>query len=363
MKMSEQSRQTGLEQMESTPISSAQGSPASPTALRDAVRHLVTSVIYGRSYIGCFAKLNPDGSWEKMSQGFYQAKMDGFSEEFCETWPRWGCLSDGACGAPVTWERRTGGIGSSSWPTATALDCAKETMKSTQQAAGSRHSIDLPTAVKAELWASPMANDAKNATLPPSIEDWDCLPGNVLAEMWRTPGAEDSNGRGEYADAEKLKARIDRGGQLSLANQVKHPELWATPNTMDSLPIRSYEAMKRQATIGGRKNRSHPSNLREQIDPLMLQAYEDAKAEANGNWATPNAADKQGSHGGAQGRSLRTDTHGMGGVLNPEWVELLMGLTPGWTSPASLPDGGRNNTTTSLRELFPPEVSQDERQG
>ena len=56
---------------------------------------------------------------------------------------------------------------------------------------------------------------------------------------------------------------------------------WATPNTMDSLPSRSYEAMKRQATNGGRKNRSRPGNLREQIDPLMCQAYDEARMEAN----------------------------------------------------------------------------------
>ena len=55
-------------------------------------------------------------------------------------------------------------------------------------------------------------------------------------------------------------------------------------------------------------------------------------------WATPNAADAVGSHGGGQGRSLRTDVHeyngGLsqcGGQLNPDWVEWLIGLPTGWT--------------------------------
>lgn len=54
-------------------------------------------------------------------------------------------------------------------------------------------------------------------------------------------------------------------------------------------------------------------------------------------WATPSAADAVGSHGGGQGRSLRTDMHeyreetGTVGQLNPDWVELLMGWEPGWT--------------------------------
>lgn len=142
--------------------------------------------------------------------------------------------------------------------------------------------------------------------------------------------------------------------------------LWATPNTMDSMDCRSYEAMKRQATTGGRKGRNRPSNLREQVNPLMCQAYEDASAEAKlwptptardykganslehltqpktpGNihhvdqlanavklYTTPCAADSQGSTGGNNHRSLRTD---VAGQLNPTWVEWLMGFPIGWT--------------------------------
>jgi DNA (cytosine-5)-methyltransferase 1 len=57
---------------------------------------------------------------------------------------------------------------------------------------------------------------------------------------------------------------------------------WATPNTMDMLPSRSYEAMKHQATNGARKNRTAPGNLREQIDPLMRKAYVEASKENGG---------------------------------------------------------------------------------
>jgi len=48
-------------------------------------------------------------------------------------------------------------------------------------------------------------------------------------------------------------------------------------------------------------------------------------------WATPSAADSQGSHGGGQTRSLRTDVHGQGGQLNADWVEILMGYDIGVT--------------------------------
>ena len=143
--------------------------------------------------------------------------------------------------------------------------------------------------------------------------------------------------------------------------------LWATPNTMDSMDCRSYEAMKSQAQHGGRKGRRRPSNLREQVDPLMCRAYEDAAAEKRRLWPTPAArdykgansmehltkpkmpgnknhtgqlanavklfttpcaADSEGSTGGTNHRSLRTDVNGQ---LNPTWVEWLMGFPTGWT--------------------------------
>ena len=45
-------------------------------------------------------------------------------------------------------------------------------------------------------------------------------------------------------------------------------------------------------------------------------------------YTTPCAADSQGSTGGGNHRSLRTD---VAGQLNPTWVEWLMGFPIGWT--------------------------------
>jgi hypothetical protein len=111
---------------------------------------------------------------------------------------------------------------------------------------------------------------------------------------------------------------------------------WATPNTMDCLPSRSYEAMKRQATNGQRKNRTKPGNLREQIDPLMCQAYKDAQAQAN-QWGTPTAREHKSGRGNEEREYKeltpmveRTQT----GKLNPRWVETLMGLPVGWVMPS-----------------------------
>ena len=94
------------------------------------------------------------------------------------------------------------------------------------------------------------------------------------------------------------KAKVTKQQRLYYELAVSVPRikdtelpLWATPNTMDSLPCRSYEAMMKQATNGGRKNRKRPGNLREQVNPLMNQAYKEASRKANGFWPTPTAAD------------------------------------------------------------------------
>ena len=55
---------------------------------------------------------------------------------------------------------------------------------------------------------------------------------------------------------------------------------WATPNTMDSLPPRSPEALKRYITEM-RLGRTNPCNLREQVDPETMAAYK--------QWSTPRA--------------------------------------------------------------------------
>ena len=59
-------------------------------------------------------------------------------------------------------------------------------------------------------------------------------------------------------------------------------EIWATPNTMDHLPQRSKEALKKQATTA-RKGRKKPANLREQVNPETVQAWKEARADNMAN--------------------------------------------------------------------------------
>ncbi|OGO33104.1 MAG: hypothetical protein A2Z03_02245 [Chloroflexi bacterium RBG_16_56_8] len=150
------------------------------------------------------------------------------------------------------------------------------------------------------------------------LTDWE-----LFSETWPRSGTM----RNGYAYELPMLARITTGigGGCS-------PEMWGTPNTMDSLPSRSYEAMKRQATNGGRKNRSRPSNLREQIDPLMCQAYDDARAEANQvsnaqMWPTPQARDFR---TGDNPDGLRAQRK-----LEQGWSQNLNDVVRMWPTPAA----------------------------
>lgn len=142
-------------------------------------------------------------------------------------------------------------------------------------------------------------------------------------------------------------------------------QLWATPNTMDYLPQRSPEALKRQAETA-RKGRSRPSNLREQVCPETVQLWHtptvnDAKNSSlppsqikrdqltgqimrtmyptpttgaglcggTGNYQQLKAKEAAGEITAEERRSMAA---GNGGQLNPDWVEWLMGFPVGWTS-------------------------------
>lgn len=129
-----------------------------------------------------------------------------------------------------------------------------------------------------------------------------------------------------------------------------------TPNTMDALPPKSPEALKKEMTVS-RPGRKQPCNLRDWVavqegeslwqtptardckGTNSLKHLTQPKTPGNNHhvrqlanavklFTTPCAADAQGTHGGDNRRSLRTD---VAGQLNPTWVEWLMGFPPGWT--------------------------------
>lgn len=142
-------------------------------------------------------------------------------------------------------------------------------------------------------------------------------------------------------------------------------QLWATPSTMDYLPQRSPEALKRLAKTA-RKGRSRPSNLREQVCPETVQLWRTPTANDAKNSTLPPSQLKRDALTGQLMRTMyptpttgaglcggehhiqalkakeqdgeitpeecRSMAAGNGGQLNPDWVEAMMGFPVGWTA-------------------------------
>ena len=188
--------------------------------------------------------------------------------------------------------------------------------------------------------------------------------------------------RQEYSVRKKSVRPIEENGFLlwACADQVQNKPLyqiqptpqveeqtntpnWATPNTMDYLPQRGEEALRRQATTS-RKGRKSPANLREQVNTRACQIYEEenqiqptpqveeqtnthGSLQESQNWATPSVRDEKDA-GLLKERSPRKDgkpridsvpiqvlkQENYKGKLNPRWVETLMGVPVGWTLPS-----------------------------
>jgi len=175
----------------------------------------------------------------------------------------------------------------------------------------------------------------------------------VSVVNWPTPTAQDFKKRGPNSSQKGL-------AEISVN--------WATPNTMDHLPVRSPEAMKKMMGPNGqRAGRSRPSNLREQIMWPTPRAQKTSsenphtwmERRAKGQVATPplamaailwptvTAQDSKNNAGPSQfvrntkplnveavchshpdPKAIGTESQP---VLNPQFVEWLMGWPIGWT--------------------------------
>jgi len=118
-----------------------------------------------------------------MYQDYCQLTLDGHLEEYCETWPRSGCLSNGTAFQLAPLAPLTDATVSGLLPTPT----------------DPRHGVDL---------GQPNGDNLATAV-----------------QMWRTPQARDGDPRGQQPP----EKRVAGGHSVSLAEQV----MWPTPQAHD----------------------------------------------------------------------------------------------------------------------------------
>lgn len=135
-----------------------------------------------------------------------QHSLFGDSDEFLETWPRWGLMHNGECWGLSTPEHPTSGNEYGLWATPAASDgtrggtiTANMTGQSLPQMINTPERWPTPTRSMCtiqdfeqakyhsskrppyrECYPTPCAQDAKNSTLPPSQLDRDSIPGYLL---------------------------------------------------------------------------------------------------------------------------------------------------------------------------------------
>ena len=213
------------------------------------------------------AKYDPDSHSWKTRQ----FSLLGDSEPFSETWPRWGMTAGGESFLLPTPERPTLGKGSGLWPTArtTGLDGGSNS----RNAAKSRGK--WPGA----MWASPASADAvgshgggQGRSLRTDIRNW-------KRGLWPTPLSTDATYGGPN--------QLDSSGRPGLSGAVhggpSTPQTYPTPTCHDGT----------------------------QVDP---------PSHRDGTRNQP-----------CLGTIVNKNAGTMGGQLNPEWVEWLMGWPLGWT--------------------------------
>ena len=161
---------------------------------------------------------------------------------------------------------------------------------------------------RGDLWLTPTVNGNNNrAGL--SAKSGDGLATTV--KMWPTPRRQSSTGKCEHGDGGP-DLQTATGGQLNpdwVSQMMGFPEGWTNPDVDEPRPWQGWPApmgarlwTTPQAGACGMTSKTTGRPL-EKSTHLQAQVY---CAETR-MWGTSSASDCQGSHGGGQGKSLRTD--------------------------------------------------------
>lgn len=218
-------------------------------------------------------------------------------ERYSQTWPRAGMLFDGACYRQRKWERRIKEIGSGLLLTPTSQEWGSNT------------------------------NLRKNGMTVMN-----------RVKMWKTPGATDGEGG-------VMKMHKDKAGHYKLRDQVQevNREFWPTPTTPrphdDEKTTGKYMPSQKQKDLTWAVHffptpqafdakssdtfvpgSTHDRQKKEHTLPQFVRAF-----------PSPSARDWRSGRGREENGHTPQLPEVVGGQLNPDWVEWLMGWPIGWT--------------------------------
>lgn len=183
----------------------------------------MTTATSGPKCSESFARLNPDGSWLRMCQGYCQARLDGSLEEFSGTWPKAGIVLAGTAYQRQPLARRieeSESLSSQSWPTPRAGKITDEQEESwrKRQAKGDVATPPLTLAVK--MWPTVTQSDGSGG---PGCSGRSGGANLRTAAQWRTPTAgmvDQARGR----DSQAMRKALDKGQSFPLAAQTHAEE-------------------------------------------------------------------------------------------------------------------------------------------
>ncbi len=316
-------------------LSSVRGFPVNLTQLLAHARLLVMTATSGERSSEFYAKLNPNGFWGKMSQDSLLQNEAPSLDEYSMTWTRAGTGWSGLATALPLLEQSTVARGSSSLPTARASEGMTRPLRNSPSGVKGR----LEGAIAAECLPTPAARDWKGRGMKgqlPTVLLPD--PNNLLP----TPNAFDANNFQKKDLTDKTTKNGKQGGRSNL-REAFPMEMLPTPRA-GKVTNENEESWRKRQKAG--KVATPPLALAVQM--LPTPTTQNAKGGSSGMGtrgqqslnsmmlATPAAADCQGTTGGSQTKSLRTDISqyraetGEHGILNPLFVSRMMGFPDDW---------------------------------
>lgn len=280
----------------------------------------------GASSPGWFVRWDQSGcEWRTA-----QRSLLGDSESFSETWPRSGLMRAGMCFPRPTAAPRifVSGSGSSPgvvYPTPCTVDCTG-TRFNQSDSLGAALRPTLGAMAKYDLWPTPTVTGNNNR---PGASAKAGMGLATAARLWPTPTASEA-GRGRTT----VTGGRSPGRTTSLTGQVNQ-QMWPTPNAGDAKQtgnVRVWEERERKKDEEG-------IHLQENL-AIAVQRRSFPTPAAR-DYRHPNAKSFEERGGGKKGEQL---PNSVGGPLNPEFVEWLMGWPQGWTAVPGHPEYAASGT-------------------